>query len=237
MAKVRIFLSHISEEVALASIFKNAIESDFLDLPEVFVSSDTVSIATGQNWLTELERAINDASSLLVLSSPASITRPWVNFEIGAAWNRKIPIVPICHSGLLPADLPIPLNLLQAVEARDENGLSRLYRHIADLVGGKAPVKQFDALKAEVMGFEEDYSSTLDLNQGQEVSVPKEVRRRIYEALRDPQHEWRTIERLSILGGVTEEVVLEVLRQDSAIRFGERPDDGKRMAQIKKSEA
>ena len=34
--------------------------------------------------------------------------RPWVNIELGAAWIKRVPIIPLCHSGLTPSDLPWP---------------------------------------------------------------------------------------------------------------------------------
>ena len=122
MTKPQIFVSHISEEADLAAVLKRHLVEDFLDLTEVFVSSDIQSISAGQNWLEILDAALRRSSLLLVLCSDASLRRPWVNFEIGAAWMKQIPIVPICHSGLEPSSLPIPLSLLQGIQASHRDG-------------------------------------------------------------------------------------------------------------------
>jgi len=90
--KPTIFISHISEEKELATILKKHLENDFLELIEVFVSSDTESIFAGSNWLDSISSALRDACTELVLCSKASVNRPWINFEAGAGWMKKIPV-------------------------------------------------------------------------------------------------------------------------------------------------
>src|SRR4051812_47057901 len=126
--KPKIFISHISDESVLAVILKNRLLKDFLGLIDVFVSSDEVSIDAGANWLEAIKSALESARVELVLCSKASIKRPWINFEAGAGWLKGLPIVPICHTGLRPNDLPMPLTVLQAIEASKEAGLKKLYR-------------------------------------------------------------------------------------------------------------
>lgn len=107
-SKPIIFISHISEEANLAAILKAHVEADFIDTVTVYVSSDTESISAGENWLTSIDVALNKACIELILCSKASIKRGWINFEAGAGWMRHIPVVPVCHTRLLPEDLPMP---------------------------------------------------------------------------------------------------------------------------------
>jgi hypothetical protein len=86
-----VFVSHISEDKQTAGRLKNVLTRDFPGLLDVFLSSDTQSIAAGEEWLQSIEQALRDSAMLLVLCSPDSIRRPWINFEAGAAWMRKIP--------------------------------------------------------------------------------------------------------------------------------------------------
>ena len=67
MGKPKIFISHISEEADLAAILKEHIAKDFLNLVDVFVSSDTESIMAGENWLNSIESALQDACIELIL--------------------------------------------------------------------------------------------------------------------------------------------------------------------------
>ena len=113
--KKRLFVSHISEERNTAELFKTALNRDFLGMVEVLVSSDTESIAAGEEWLRSIEKALHQCSVFVILCSPESIRRPWINFEAGAAWMQHVPLIPVCHAGLLPRDLKIPLSLKNGV--------------------------------------------------------------------------------------------------------------------------
>ena len=113
---MNIFLSHISEEGLLALVLKEWIQTAFGKKFKVFVSSDIQNIAAGDKWLTNLEVALSKARILIVLCSPNSVTRPWVNFEVGSAWVKQMPVIPICHSGQRLDSLPSPLSSFQGLD-------------------------------------------------------------------------------------------------------------------------
>lgn len=117
--KDKIFISHINEEAHLAIELKKWIEEVFSGHCKVFVSSHPKDLPAGTKWLEEISKALESASILIVLCSTNSIARPWVNFESGFCWNRQIPIMPVCHSGLQRGNLPPPLSSLQALELED----------------------------------------------------------------------------------------------------------------------
>jgi hypothetical protein len=101
---------------------------------KLFQSSDIGSIVAGDDWLSAVQQALQDAAAVIVLCSHASIQRPWVQFELGAAWSRQVPIIPICHSGLKAAELPMPLSRKEAVELAAPDGFARLYQAIASII-------------------------------------------------------------------------------------------------------
>ena len=151
-----IFISHISDEAGIAEALQDAISKDFLGMTEVFVSSDLQSIQAGKSWLAEVESGLDRANLLLVLCSPRSVTRPWINFEAGAAWLRKIPIVPICHSGLALQQLPMPLAVMQGTSLTDPRGLKRLYLQIAKVLGAKTLRRsKFDILASKLSALQQ----------------------------------------------------------------------------------
>jgi hypothetical protein len=236
MPKPKMFVSHVSEEAALAEALKSHLGRDFLGLVDIFVSSDLDSIAAGGKWLDTLEQALREASVLLVLCSRASLTRPWVNFEVGAAWIKSIPIVPVCHSGLRPEDLPIPFSVLQGVEANTERGLKRIYSLVAEKLGCQVPQKEFAKLVAEVAEFERAYSPQIEKAFKADIQRRSGARSRVYDALADTKHRWRSIERLAVLGGITEDEVLELLVRDPNVAFGRGKKYGKRLARLKSRE-
>ena len=143
---IEVFISHISAERELAVFLKEQLEKHFLGLVNVFVSSDEESIEAGAAWLDAVKRALTTAELQLVLCSVASTGRPWVNFEAGAAWVRGIPVVPLCHSGLEPAHLPMPLSALQGGSVTNPETFVRLYNRIAKLVPCNAPEIDMNAL-------------------------------------------------------------------------------------------
>jgi|GEM_PF-1146574 len=158
-AAATIFISHISEERELAKIIKEHLVKDFQNAVKVFVSSDLESITAGDEWLGSIAKALDQATFELILCSRLSITRPWVNFEVGAAWLKHIPIVPVCHSGLQVCDLPVPYVAWNGIEAGQERDLENLYRSIARTLGIDCPACDFAELAAAVQSFETDYAA------------------------------------------------------------------------------
>jgi TIR domain len=154
MARIQIFISHISSESALAQALKQRMARDFLGLLDIFVSSDQSTIGAGRKWLDEVDKGLKAADLQIVLASKQSVGRPWVNFEAGAVWLRGIPVIPVCHSGLSPAQLPVPLSLLQAIALTDPLGLAKLYDAVAARLKVSTPAIDFVALATELRGVE-----------------------------------------------------------------------------------
>ena len=90
---MKVFISHIAEEAALASVLKDWIESTFLGQVDVFVSGHDIS--SGEQWFRRLGEELTDAKAMLVLCSKRSVSRPWINFEAGAGHVKGVPVIPI----------------------------------------------------------------------------------------------------------------------------------------------
>ena len=110
MAKPVVFISHITEEAKLAALIKDHIQKAFIGMIDVFVSSDGSSIEPGTKWLAGISTNLQVAQAMLVLCSQASVKRPWINFEAGAAWVKNINTVPVCHTDMPRNGLPVPLS-------------------------------------------------------------------------------------------------------------------------------
>ena len=110
--EVRIFFSFASQERDLAVYLQQFIMKAFAgrlpDRPSLRVFLSDTTIAAGELWEDEIKDNIirKNTRMAIVLCSPVSITRPWVNFECGAASYRGIPIIPVCHSSLTKDGLP-----------------------------------------------------------------------------------------------------------------------------------
>jgi len=131
---MNIFISHISEETSIAEILKDWIESTFLGQCEVFASSDKTDLS-GNKWISEIDQALDSAVAFLVLFSPTSVKRPWVNVQTGWGWIKGLPIILICHSGLKKDDLPRRISTLQALEINSDGFVSELFTTLAKHLG------------------------------------------------------------------------------------------------------
>ena len=157
MSPINIFLSHISCEANLADVIVHHVSRDFIGLAPVFASTQA-SILVGSKWLDEVTTALNQATLHVVLASPDSVKRKWINFEAGAAHVRGIPIIPLCHSGLTPAQLPVPLSVSEGLLLSSESGFKRFYAAIAHALGSDVPDVNYAEYAQDVSEFEADYA-------------------------------------------------------------------------------
>jgi hypothetical protein len=130
--EVQVFLSHISDEAPEARALKAALEKALPGL-NVFVSATDIHL--GQAWLEEIDDALAEAKVILTLCSPNSIRRPWINFESGSGWTRRIHVIPICHKGMRKDRLPDPLRIFQASELTDGDSCQKLVSQLGILLG------------------------------------------------------------------------------------------------------
>lgn len=165
MKKKIVFICHITEEKDLALYVKEFIETAFLGLIDVFISSDEHSIALGQKWLNDITDALKNCSIEIILCSPESIKRPWINFEAGCGWIREIPVIPLCHSGMEPSNLPLPLNQLHAAKANEITRLKLLLPVLAQAIGSNIPSYDFTDFINKVKDFELKYTYWQECNK------------------------------------------------------------------------
>lgn len=131
-----IFISHVSEDEAIALYFKEFIEQIFLNT-DVFVSGR--DLGGGEVWIEELRSKLALANVIIALITPYSIKSNWVHFEAGSGFTRKASI-PLLIEDITFNVLAPPFSLLQGrIFSRD--GLSKLLNDIAALVGLRAPVR------------------------------------------------------------------------------------------------
>lgn len=117
----RIFISHIHEERKVATALQKFLQEKLPEKEGVFSSSDKRQLYAGEDWLQRIKKELKSAKVVILMMSPASVKRPWVNFEAGAAWLKKgTIIIPICYAGLLKKQLPKPYSDMQAVNLKLE---------------------------------------------------------------------------------------------------------------------
>jgi len=114
-----IFLSHAHQDASIAVALQQVIETAFAGRISVFCSSDeNRSIQLGDPLTQRIVEAVRRCSAALILISPDSVGRPWINIETGAAWVNEKVIIPCCVCGFGPGDLPSPLQQFKAATLR-----------------------------------------------------------------------------------------------------------------------
>lgn len=103
------------EDKDIAQAIQSLLSSTLNIEREVFLSADQTQVVAGHVWLDRIREALRSCEVLLLLLSERSINRPWVNFEAGAAWLERKPVIPICIGGMLIEFLPQPYAGMQSV--------------------------------------------------------------------------------------------------------------------------
>lgn len=130
----------------------------------------------------------------------------------------KVPIIPLCHAGLMPCDLPMPLSLRQGLSLNDAENLRRLYTRVADILSCHVPVRPFEELANELSELSMLIKSDAQ-NELRQLKDDRGIGKRLREALNHPQFNWRSLERLAFEAGVSEEVAADLLRANNEVRF------------------
>lgn len=156
MEKPTIFISHITQEKEIARSIKEFLENKFLKTINVFASSHEESIQLGDDWISTIKKSMTDCKLIILLCSPLSITRPWVNFEAGAGWIRNIPVIPLCHSGITPGKLPVPINSFQGGLLNNKEDMIKVFNRIAKILDINTPKIEEDSFFNAISLFEND---------------------------------------------------------------------------------
>lgn len=116
-----VFISFIHEEQAVAEAVQKFLKKVLEDRAEVFMSADTWQVYAGELWLERIEVELNKAKVIILMLSPESVGRPWVNFEAGGAFFLKKIIIPVCFDGLSKGTMPKPYSNFQGVDLNNDD--------------------------------------------------------------------------------------------------------------------
>ncbi len=137
--KPRVFISHAASDGDFANAVKQEIEKVFANGVAVFCTSSPGAIATGKDWLEEIESKLNTAQAVIVIVTPVSIERPWLWFEVGATWFKgrsgDCKIHSLCAPEVDISSLPSPLDRLQALSMGKAIDLKLLFEALIEQFG------------------------------------------------------------------------------------------------------
>src|SRR5438874_13773869 len=110
------FISFIHEEERVAMAVKNLLRDKLGHAHNIFLSADNWQVRAGEDWFERVREELDRARVVVLLLSPNSISRPWINFEAGAGWLARKSIIPVCFGGLQRGNLPRPYSNFQALD-------------------------------------------------------------------------------------------------------------------------
>ena len=147
-----IFISHIHEEEVVANALLGFMR-EALGRTTVFLSSDSWQVYAGEIWLERIREELASSKVVILMLSPESVKRPWVNFEAGAAWLTGKVIIPVCYGDLDKSSLPKPYSNIQALDLADEGYylVRSIYHHLSPDTGVPPPgIGDFSAVIAAI---------------------------------------------------------------------------------------
>ena len=129
----QVFISHATADKWLATTIDEKIQSTIKSVGGTTFRDDR-DINGGDDIPDRIRTAIRDSREFVVLLTPESVAREWVRLEVGAAWERKMRIVPIlCHVEVDP--IPQMLKSKKAILLNDFNAyLAELRQRVVEQV-------------------------------------------------------------------------------------------------------
>jgi hypothetical protein len=130
VARVFISFVHEDQQVAMAVQALIARELDLRD--EVFLSADRRQVFGGDIWLDKIRAALEQCEVLVLMLSRRSLRRSWVNFEAGAVWLSRRPVIPVCFGKASKHHLNPPYASMQALDLPNDAGylIESIYHHL-----------------------------------------------------------------------------------------------------------
>ena len=119
---IDIFISHLAEEGAVASLLKETLQAAFGPELKVFASTDKVSIGSGKPWYDTITKALLATNVVIVLLSQESSRRPWINFEAGVGIGADVTVIPLTLGRFSNAQVPFPIAGIQ-IHSIDDIGV------------------------------------------------------------------------------------------------------------------
>jgi len=204
-----IFISHSHEDSDFAEILETRLAQ------AKFITWRDVGIRGGEDWRREIDQAIRESFALIVVVTPETKASEYVTYEWAFAWGAGVKVIPIL---LKKTELHPRLESLQYLDFT--NRKARPWDSLIELL------REAEASKPQEEKLAKPEEIKIDNKKEQGAY------KRMLEALQDEGWTWRSIERLGIIGGVSQDEALDILRRDSNVIFG-IGKSGRRIARLK----
>jgi hypothetical protein len=129
----RVFITHSSHDQELAQRIVDALRLAVqVGEDQIFCSSiEGYAITPGRDFVQYIRDQLESTPLLVPLISRGYLDSEFCQWELGAAWVRRVDMVPVVIEPVQPSELRGPLQNRQAVHL-DKAGLNNLASRIAD---------------------------------------------------------------------------------------------------------
>ena len=168
--KPTLFISHAASDAEFANAVKQEIEKVLANGVNVFCTSSPGAILVGKDWLSDIGEKLAVAQAIVAIVTPVSIERPWLWFEVGATWAKgragECRIYPLCTAEIELANLPPPLDRLQALSMGKAADLKLLFEALITQFGfGKIASFRASNITARIPRYKDVKVVETDLNE------------------------------------------------------------------------
>lgn len=142
----KIFVSYTSADRLVVEPIVNELKRHF------FVWFDQTGIEPGTpDWLASIDAAIQSASAVIVMLSPAAVQSQWVEYEYKAALSKGKPIFPYI---IAPVTLPASLTSVQALNHSRDGDWEKLIKElpVSSRIWGDALISPANVLSGKTFG-------------------------------------------------------------------------------------
>jgi hypothetical protein len=154
---MNIFISHAAANRNIARSLADTLEAAREGVT-TFLASRSGDIRADEDWFGGIERALQEADTYVILLTPESVLRPWVNFEAGAAWFFQRQLIFVRIQALPMDDIPLPIKSRQVYALDDKEQLLAVFKALGlPLAEPELAIAQFanQAAAAVVTGQDE----------------------------------------------------------------------------------
>lgn len=137
----KIFVSHASQNAALAQAFVETLVLGGVDSDHIFFSSQRgMGIPAGGSVDDVLRSSLNSASLVIELITPTFLTRPVCLMELGGAWARQIPTFPIVVPPLTYQDVTTAIGNFQMTSWTSDITVRECFAELQDFIHSHAQI-------------------------------------------------------------------------------------------------
>ncbi len=139
MGAIQLFVSHATKDADIAGALVRIVETAF-DAPPRSIrctSAPGYELELGADVSEHLRAHLSQASCVIAVLTPYSLSSKWCLFELGGAWARSTRTYPLLADGLTQKDLPAALGGTLAGQLSDARVLRALLSGLEGQLGWK----------------------------------------------------------------------------------------------------